>query len=152
MFAQAGADTPAASAAAKIPFSHKRHADLKLECVYCHEKALTGERAAFPAASKCMLCHAQVAKDAEPITRLAALAKFKTRIVPEKPVYRLPDFVNFSHARHKSETITCETCHGNVWTSSVIVAQLRMKMKACVDCHKANHAVVTCTVCHELLQ
>jgi hypothetical protein len=29
---------------------------------------------------------------------------------------------------------------------------LRMKMKACVDCHKANHAAVTCTLCHELSQ
>jgi hypothetical protein len=27
-----------------------------------------------------------------------------------------------------------------------------MKMKACVDCHKASHATVTCTACHELSQ
>jgi hypothetical protein len=119
--------------------------------VYCHQKALTGERAGFPAASSCMLCHAQVAKQAEAIVRLAALAK-DTPITPDKPVYRLPDFAIFSHARHKSETISCATCHGNVWASDTVEQQLRMKMKACVDCHKANHATVTCTACHELSQ
>lgn len=98
-----------------------------------------------------MLCHAQVAKEADAIARLAALAR-DTAITPEKPVYRLPDFVIFSHARHKSETISCATCHGNVWASDTVEPQLRMKMKACVDCHKANHATVTCTACHELSQ
>jgi hypothetical protein len=135
----------------QTPFSHKRHADLKIECAYCHEKALTGERAGFPAASKCMVCHAQVAKEAAAIVRLAALAKDAV-VKPEKPIYRLPDFVTFSHTRHKTEAISCGTCHGNVWTSNVIVQQLPMRMKACVDCHKANRAAVTCTTCHELLQ
>jgi hypothetical protein len=135
----------------QIPFSHKGHADLKIECAYCHEKALTGERAGFPAASKCMVCHAQVAKDAEAIVRLAALARDAT-VQPQKPVYRLPDFVTFSHARHKTEAVSCGTCHGNVWMSNVIVQQLPMRMKACIDCHKANHAAVACTTCHELFQ
>jgi hypothetical protein len=119
--------------------------------VYCHEKALTAERAGFPAAAKCMVCHAQVAKDSGVIARLAALPK-DTFIVPEKPLYRLPDFVMFSHARHKSETISCNICHGNVWAADTLELQLHMKMKACVDCHKANHATVTCTACHELSQ
>jgi Class III cytochrome C family len=131
-----------------VPFSHKRHAELKIECVYCHAKAASGERAGFPAASKCMVCHREAAKDAEPIRRLAALAA-DTTIVPEKPLYVLPDFVFFSHARHKKE---CQTCHGNVWAGDTVTQQLQMKMKACIDCHKENHAVVTCTVCHELGQ
>jgi hypothetical protein len=29
---------------------------------------------------------------------------------------------------------------------------LAMKMKACVDCHTAERATVTCTACHELSQ
>jgi Class III cytochrome C family/Cytochrome c7 and related cytochrome c len=134
-----------------VPFSHKRHADLKIDCAYCHEKALSGERAGFPAAAKCMVCHAQAAKSSEAIARLAALKK-DTPIVPEKPLYRLPDFVVFSHARHKRETISCDSCHGNVWATDAVELQLHMKMKACVDCHKNSHAVVACTVCHELSQ
>jgi hypothetical protein len=127
-----------------IPFSHKRHAALKMECAYCHQKAATAERAGFPAASKCMVCHREVAK-------LAALAP-DTAIVPEKPLYILPDFVFFSHARHKTEKVSCETCHGKVWAADTVKLQLSMKMKACVDCHKASHATVTCTACHELSQ
>jgi hypothetical protein len=124
------------------PFSHKRHAGLKIECIQCHAKAVTGERAGFPAASKCIVCHREVAK------RLTA----ETPIVPEKPLYVLPDFVIFSHARHKAEHISCAVCHGDVWANDVVKTQLLMKMKACVDCHKTHHATVVCTACHELSQ
>jgi hypothetical protein len=134
-----------------LPFSHKRHAGLKIECVYCHAKGLTGERAGFPAASKCMVCHREVAKDTETVRRLTHLAA-DALIVPEKPLYQLPDFVTFSHARHKTDRISCASCHGDVWAEDVVKAQLPMKMKACVDCHKTNHATVVCTACHELTQ
>jgi len=133
-----------------IPFSHKRHAALKTECAYCHQKAATAERAGFPAASRCMVCHREVGKDAQALQRLAALAP-DTAIVPEKLVYTLPDFVFFSHARHKQK-VSCDTCHGNVWAGDAVKLKLSMKMKACVDCHKASHATVTCTACHELSQ
>ncbi len=125
-------------AAQPIPFGHKRHAALKLQCAYCHQTAATAERAGFPAASKCLLCHRPVAED--------------TVIVPEKPLYTLPDFVFFSHARHTAKKVSCDTCHGNVWAADTLKLVLSMKMKACMDCHKASHATVTCTACHELSQ
>ena len=133
-----------------VPFSHKRHGELKVECAYCHEKAATGERAGFPTASRCMVCHQEVAKDSDAIRRLAALAK-DTVIVPEKPLYKLADFVFFSHARHKQK-VSCDICHGDVWAADVVSLKLSMKMKACVDCHKSSRATVTCTACHELSQ
>jgi len=139
-----------ATAGEPIPFSHKRHAALKVECAYFHEKAAANERAGFPTASKCMVCHQEVAKDTEAIQRLAALAK-DTAIVPEKPLYKLADFVFFSHARHK-QRVSCDICHGNVWAGDAVTLELSMKMKACVDCHKSNRATVTCTACHELSQ
>ena len=107
--------------------------------------------AGFPAVSQCMKCHATVAKDSEQIKKLAALPS-DTRIVPEKPVYKLPDFVVFSHTRHKTGGIECTACHGNVWESDVVELKLPMRMKACVDCHKANQAAATCTTCHEAFQ
>ena len=133
-----------------IPFSHKRHAALKVECAYCHEKAATSERAGFPAASKCMVCHREVAKDTEAIQRLAALAA-DTAIVPEKPLYTLPDFIFFSHAKHKQK-VSCDTCHGDVWAGDTVKLQISLKMKACVDCHRENKATIVCTACHELSQ
>jgi Class III cytochrome C family len=63
------------------------------------------------------------------------------KVTPEKPIFVLPDFVVFSHARHKT---ACATCHGE--------KPLAMKMKACVDCHKTNKATVACTACHDLSQ
>jgi hypothetical protein len=149
----AAASTPASAVVAKepFPFSHKRHADLKIDCTYCHAQALTGTRAGLPPQAKCMACHAQVAKDTDEIKKLAALTK-DTQIVPEKPVYKLPDFVMFSHARHKTAGVDCATCHGNVWESDVVEPHLPMRMKACVDCHKAKQAPVTCTTCHEAFQ
>jgi Cytochrome c7 and related cytochrome c/Class III cytochrome C family len=134
-----------------FPFSHKRHGEMKLDCSYCHEDSQTGLRAGFPAVSQCMKCHATVAKNSEQIKKLALLSG-DTRIIPEKPVYKLPDFVVFSHARHKTGGIECAACHGNVWESDIVELQLPMKMKACVDCHKTNHAAVTCTTCHEAFQ
>jgi hypothetical protein len=92
-----------------------------------------------------MVCHRDT------VRRLAALPA-NTLIVPEKPLYQLPDFVFFSHARHKTQQISCATCHGDVWADDVVKAQLRMMMKACVDCHKTHHATVVCTACHELTQ
>ena len=143
--------TALAWAGEPLPFSHKRHASLRMECVYCHSAAITGARAGFPAASKCLLCHRQIASDTAAAHRLAALDA-DTSIVPERPVYVLPDFVIFSHARHKAGKISCQSCHGNIWAGDVVKLQLNMRMKACVDCHKEYRAAVKCTVCHELSQ
>ena len=134
-----------------FPFSHKRHAEMEIECTFCHAAALTGPRAEFPAASKCMSCHSKTGNDAEALQKLAA-APEDARIVPQKPVYRLPDFVYFSHARHKTASASCETCHGNVWGSDAIKQKLSMRMKSCVDCHRENHATITCNTCHEPFQ
>jgi hypothetical protein len=123
-----------------IQFNHQRHAALKLKCVYCHATAETAERATFPSASKCEACHTTMAlpKDA--------------KVIPAKPVYTLPDFVFFSHAKHAAANIACETCHGDVWQQTAIKPVLLMKMAACVECHKARKATIVCNQCHELSQ
>jgi hypothetical protein len=98
-----------------------------LKCVSCHATAESSERASFPEAQKCQVCHAtlDVPKN--------------QKITPEKPIYALPDFVFFSHAKHKTG---CTACHGGVWAN--------FKMKDCVDCHKSKKAPVACNVCHDL--
>lgn len=85
------------------------------------------------------------------IQRLSAFHA-DTRVIPEKPLYELPDFVIFSHGRHKTEKVSCETCHGSVWSQDVLKPELNMQMKACVDCHRKYQAAVKCTACHELSQ
>jgi quinoprotein glucose dehydrogenase len=132
-------------------FSHKQHGPLKLDCIKCHLTGATGERAGFPAAAICMNCH-KAASDGNPaIRRLAAMAPAEP-VAPASPVYRLPDFIFFRHRQHASGGMTCATCHGDVWIQERLQPVLQMKMKACVDCHQAKRAPVTCTTCHELSQ
>lgn len=98
-----------------------------------------------------MTCHRGVSADKPDIRRLAAMPA-SLAIVPNNPVYRLPDFVFFRHRQHAARRISCAHCHGDMWTQDQIRLVLRMKMTACVDCHQTNHAKITCTVCHELSQ
>ena len=74
------------------------------------------------------------------------------KITPAKPVYVLPDFAFFSHAKHAAAKVTCETCHGDVWKQATIQPVLLMKMSACVDCHKTKQATIVCNKCHDLSQ
>lgn len=129
-------------AADPVPFSHKRHAPLKLDCVYCHATAKTGERASYPKSSVCKTCH---------VDKATALAK-TDRIEPETSVYMLAEFAYFSHAKHTGAKIACQKCHGEVWTMEEVTQVLPMTMKACVSCHRASHAPTACNKCHELGQ
>ena len=113
------------------PFSHKKHAPLKQKCTECHDG--TGEAARFPASNKCKVCHAE----SDPGK------------IPSKRVYQLPDFIAFSHAKHKVE---CSTCHGDVSAKDVLAVERPLKMFSCVECHRDSHATVRCNVCHELGQ
>jgi hypothetical protein len=118
------------------PFSHKRHAELNLQCTFCHKTAVTAERAAFPAWKTCHTCHTEKAE--QPI--------------PSRRVYKLPDFVFFSHARHAAAKVECAACHGDLKAQDRIELHRSTKMAACVGCHKETKASIVCTVCHELGQ
>ncbi len=98
-----------------------------------------------------MTCHSEVLKDRESIRFLAGLPKDAKPYSPQR-VYRIPDFVFFSHARHKKAAVDCAQCHGPVYADDARQAFLPATMKACVDCHKASKASVSCTICHELNQ
>lgn len=117
-------------------FSHPTHEAAEFACTRCHATALTGTRAGFPTGRACLPCHKGVSQ--------------KPILPPPPAVYRLPAYVVFAHRKHAGQGLTCETCHGNVWSQDPIEAVLPMTMKACVDCHRSKHASVTCTVCHEL--
>ncbi|MGH9720440.1 MAG: cytochrome c3 family protein [Bryobacteraceae bacterium] len=123
--------------AAPPSFSHKKHAPLKMACVACHATATSAERAGFPAVARCVTCHREMAKSLKP---------FSARL------YKVADFVFFSHARHHAAAIVCVACHGQVNQRDVLRRERPASMKACIDCHKEHSATIACTACHELSQ
>jgi hypothetical protein len=130
---------PAAPASAQETFSHKRHAPLKLKCATCHTGVERVEKASFPKADQCKVCH--------------PAADWKQPTVPSQRVYTLRDFVVFSHARHVvAAKIECVRCHGDVAKSDTVTLEVDHNMKSCMACHKERGATNACNVCHELGQ
>ena len=50
-----------------IPYSHRKHVALGLECTACHTTPGKGEAATFPNEAKCMQCHTAVKKESPAI-------------------------------------------------------------------------------------
>jgi hypothetical protein len=132
-----------------IPFSHKTHAAAGLTCQGCHTIAPPGDLAGYPAAAFCMGCHATLKKDSPAIQALAAFAKDRTPI-PWIRVYRVPDFVYFSHeVHHKQAGVECAACHGPVAEREVVVREKSTAMADCMKCHDQRRAANGCDVCHD---
>lgn len=117
-------------------FSHAKHAPLKMKCTTCHSTAETEESATFPEMKKCRSCHPDMA----------------AREIPSRRVYRVKDFVFFSHARHAEARTGCASCHGEVMSMAKVELVRPTTMASCVACHKEHKASVACNTCHELGQ
>jgi c(7)-type cytochrome triheme protein len=102
----------------------------------------------FPATSFCMSCHQTVKAESPHIQKMAAIAKEKQPI-PWVRVYRIPNYVYFSHRVHTAAGATCEACHGPVRERDVITKEVVHNMSSCMACHAAKKARNDCTACHE---
>lgn len=132
-----------------LPYSHKTHVALGLNCRDCHAIADPGFAAGYPAEATCMACHAAIKTDSPHIQLLAKLNAEGTA-VPWNRVYRVPDFVWFSHASHVEDAaVECETCHGPVAQREVLFQEKPTTMAACMDCHARNNAPNDCDLCHD---
>lgn len=126
-----------------IKFSHAVHAGQnKTDCNYCHYTARTSKDAGIPSGSICYNCHFLVRNG----TRSGAteIAKVLKALEDKKPVewvriYKLPDFVFFSHEQHVSAGgITCDACHGDVKAMNRLYQVPDLSMGWCIDCHKTR--------------
>lgn len=133
-----------------VPFDHKLHMEQSMTCLDCHGGAPKQERAGLPDRDRCMLCHQAVATEHPVVRKLAAMPAGGR--IPWERVYRVPDFVFFSHAEHASAGRGCVSCHGPVETRRVLDQELSTNMVACMNCHAQLQASNECHLCHDLGQ
>ena len=134
-----------------IPFSHKAHTAAAVKCLDCHTLRKPGFAAGLPSEQTCMGCHATIKADSPAIQKLAEYARAK-KPAPWVRVYRIPDYVWFSHAvHHKEANIGCEVCHGPVGERQVLTKEKPTSMASCMECHARNKAPNDCSgVCHDV--
>ena len=135
-----------AAAVQPLPYSHKTHLKMGLKCIECHTMPGKGEAATFPAETKCMQCHASVKTDSPHIQKLTEYAK-KKEAVPWVRIYRVPEFVWFSHKVH-TKIAGCERCHGPVAERDVMTKEKPIDMNSCMACHDEHKASNECNLCH----
>ncbi len=119
-----------------VAFSHKLHAgDLGLDCRYCHSNVEVSVHANVPPTQTCMSCHTMILPESE------KLLPVRESYSSDKPiewvrVHKLPDFVYFNHSAHVLAGVGCESCHGNIAQSEVVMQRESLSMGWCLDCHR----------------
>jgi hypothetical protein len=131
-----------------LPYSHKTHVGMGVQCKVCHTNPDPGKQMTFPATSTCMKCHATVVTDRPAIQKLAQYAKSKQPI-PWVRVYEVLPGVTWTHRKHVQAGVQCETCHGMVGDLEAMSETTAVtSMASCVSCHQARSASAACSVCH----
>jgi hypothetical protein len=131
-----------------IAFSHKLHAQQKLDCASCHDNPDPGESMTIPDAEFCMNCHQGIATEKPAVKQLAQFAQEK-KPIPWVRIYSLPAFVFWSHRTHLAARQVCTACHGDVKEMDTIRPTKVTSMDACIDCHDKKDANAGCATCHE---
>jgi hypothetical protein len=132
-----------------IPYSHKKHLAVGLECKNCHTNPEPGKLMTFPATGKCMECHVTIAKDKPSIQKLASFAKSQQPI-PWVRVYTVLPGVAWAHRAPVAAGVKCETCHGLVREMDAMAEVTSViTMYSCLSCHEMNHAKTSCDTCHK---
>lgn len=139
---------PHTAPAQPLPFSHKKHMLLGLECQTCHSNPDPGSLMTFPATETCMSCHFAVASDKAAIMKLQAYAESGQKI-PWVRVYAVTPGVTWNHRAHLDSGTQCATCHGDI-SQAEAVAETKaiLAMATCISCHQARGAAVACVTCH----
>jgi len=136
-----------------IPYSHKTHVEAGVECLYCHSGAARSARATIPNIDKCLGCHKSIANDTHAIQGLSRLYDRGGDIGWQR-VSEQPEFVYFTHRKHLSASLNCETCHGDVASMDWARQTVEMDMGWCLDCHMAQDEsrvahLADCLTCHK---
>ena len=135
-----------------IPFSHRKHNDVGLSCLDCHQMLGSGETAGFPSIDFCVACHQESNKKQSTLSIKLKTYKKEDKTIPWVRVYKLPDYIFMSHKKHVEAGATCKICHGPVSKRDILKKEVSTSMKFCMECHQSRGASIECNLCHELNQ
>lgn len=139
----------ASGPAQPIAFSHAIHAgDRQISCAYCHRSTAESPVAGVPSVEICAGCHFVVRPDSPQVQEVMNYAN-NQQPIPWVRVYRVPDFVYFSHQMHIAAAVDCAECHGNVAGMERIALAQPLTMGWCLSCHQSRGAPTDCWTCHE---
>jgi Zn ribbon nucleic-acid-binding protein len=131
-----------------VPYSHKTHVGLGLQCKNCHTNPDPGELMGIPETKVCMGCHSSIKTDSPHIEKLTNFHKQQKQL-PWARVYSIPGYVFFSHRAHMEAGAKCENCHGQVAQRDALYREGNVTMGACMKCHEQTKASNDCGFCHE---
>ena len=131
-----------------LPYSHKTHVALGLQCQTCHTNPDPGSLMTFPATDTCMTCHIVAATEKTSIMRLQEFAESE-QTIPWVRIYAVTPGVTWSHRAHLLAGVQCETCHGDIsQTEAVSESTAILAMATCIRCHETRAASIECVTCH----
>jgi len=119
-----------------IPFSHKHHVNMGIDCRYCHTSVEESHFANIPPTRTCMNCHNLLYSEADMLEPVRESWRTDSSIEWNR-VHDLPDFVYFNHSIHVNKGIGCSTCHGRVDEMPLVWKEEALFMKWCLECHRA---------------
>jgi len=93
-----------------VPFSHKHHTNLGIDCRYCHTSVDKSGFANIPPTQTCMNCHNVMWKESDMLGPVRESWKTGESLEWTR-VHDLPDFVYFNHSIHVDNGIGCATFH-----------------------------------------
>ena len=111
-----------------------------------------GGSAGFPPVALCLSCHRGGTGEISAVGALLEGYEQRDETIPWARVYKIPDFVFFSHKEHLASGANCATCHGAVELRDRLKQEVPTSMEHCMDCHKSQGASLECHFCHELNQ
>lgn len=119
-----------------VPFSHKHHANMGIDCRYCHTSVEQGPFAGIPPTKTCMNCHSMIFADAKILEPVRESWRTGESLQWNR-VHDLPQFVYFNHSIHVAKGIGCSTCHGRVDQMPLMRKENTLYMGWCLSCHRA---------------
>lgn len=119
-----------------VPFSHKHHSNMGIDCRYCHTSVEESSFAGIPPTKTCMNCHSMIFADQKILEPVRESWKTGESLQWNR-VHDLPQFVYFDHSIHVAKGIGCSTCHGRVDEMPLMRKENTLYMGWCLNCHRA---------------